>query len=68
MNGYDHRACVDENTKTVVRLTCGRGLTDNVISRWICAMPSSAIVIDATENLCGIFAESTDQHVKINSK
>lgn len=54
------------NTKTSGGLARGRVVTDNVIARWICAMPSSANVIDATEKFYGILAGTSEQFADIH--
>lgn len=51
--------------KTAGGLTHGRGMTENVVARWVSAMPTSAQVVDAVENFSGAFSRTSEQHVEL---
>lgn len=51
--------------KTAGGLTHGRVITESVVSRWVTAMPATSHIIDAVESFCGIFSETSEQHVEL---
>lgn len=48
-------------------LTHGRGVTDNVVSKWVLSMPACQQVCDSIEQFYGVSCITSEQHVDLRS-
>lgn len=53
--------------KTSGGLTKGRGITDNVLTRWTMSMVFLQNVFEQVENFCGVSSATTEQHINMRS-
>lgn len=53
--------------KTSGGLAHGRGITDNMIAKWVHAMPRCIPISDALENFTRVHSHTSEQHVDLRA-